>query len=182
MRTRVPLVLLTIAAVLALASIANGAAPKKPYQSNAKTCSTYASPAFVKAVTGFDGTAQKGPNGQCHFIVNGQKDAFQIGIFTLKSPAAAKALLKQGWGVLVQQAAQAQGSCTDPADPVCSQPSQVSGIGDGAEAADTGPTGFAWFWVIRGPLYLSIQSSGSAYVPLAKEQAIAKRLLATIPR
>jgi hypothetical protein len=188
MRTR-HLVVAFVAA-LAVVGVASAATPKKkPFQVNAKTCATYASPAYVKSVTGLVGTPQKLPNGECHFVVGGQKDAFQVQIFVLKSPQQALALLNEGYNQDLAQANQEGMTCPTPADSAapCPPPQKVSGIGNAAVLWNTGANGWTsgldWFDTVRGSLIIAVQSSApQAYVPPATEEAIARHLLAVIPK
>jgi hypothetical protein len=188
MRTR-HLVIAFVAA-LAVVGVASAATPKKkPFQVNAKTCATYASPAYVKSVTGLVGTPQKLPNGECHFVVGGEKDAFEVNIFVFKSPQAALALLNEGYNQELAQANQPGMTCPTPTDvaATCPPPQKVSGIGTAAVLWNTGETGWTsgldWFDTVRGSLLVVVQCfAPHAYEPPATAEAIARHLLAVIPR
>ncbi len=141
------------------------AAKKKPFHEVAGTCSKYASAAWVQKQTGVVGTPQKGPAGQCHFIVNGTRDAFQVGIHALPSPKKALAELQQGFNVL-------------SADP-SSTAEWVQGLGTKAFLLDGGLSGA---YVVRGDEFFDLQ--WGAPVTLTHAQAIAtlRALLAKVPK
>lgn len=181
---------MAFACALAAAGAAAGATPK-PFQVNAKTCAAYVSPAYVKSATGLVGTPQqKMPNGQCHFVVGGVKDAFSVTIFVMKSPQQALAILNEGYSQDVAAETEAGLTCPSTADVTrtCPPPQRISGIGSAAvlydtrAPGDTGPYGISEFETVRGALIISVASGPPAYMPAATEEAIAKHMLAVIPK
>ena len=180
---RSPCLVFTLVGALVAVGAAASATPK-PFQVNAKTCATYVSPAYVMSTTGLVATPQKLPNGSCHFFVGGIKDAFQVNIVVLKSPQQALALLNEGFNQDIAQGKEPGMTCPTTTDPAatCPPPQRVSGIGSAATLWDTGTLGLDWFYTVRGALFIGVQSSGPAYLSPAAEEAIAKHMLAVIPK
>jgi hypothetical protein len=158
---------LALCACAALVGASGAAAAKKPFHESATTCATYAPASFVQQLTGLTGVPQKGPAGQCHFVVNGAKDGFQLGVHALASPKAALALIQQSYDVLAVAPATGQ---------------WLTGIGN--KALLISDTGLSGVYAVRGNEFFVLQWGPASAVPLTSAQAIAtlKALMAKVPK
>lgn len=173
------LVALTSALVAAGAASAAQPKPKAVFKDTAKTCATYASPAFVLRLTGISGTPQKGPAGQCHFIVNGAKDAFQINIWQLGTRAKALALLAETYtGSSAQAGDCASADATTPA-PCGTQ--YITGLGD--KAVVYNDRGLSGVYAVRGSEWFEVQwVPGAVTLTDAQTENVIRALLKSVPK
>lgn len=141
------------------------AAKQKPFHQTAQTCAKYASPAWVQKETGVVGTPQKGPAGQCHFVVTGTRDAFQVGIYAEPSPKKALASLQQGWNVL----------SVGPD----STTAWVDGLGTKAFTLDGGLSGA---YVVRGNEFFDLQWTSPVTLTQAQAITTLRALMARVPK
>ena len=148
-----------------LSGTAAAAKKPKPFHETATTCAKYVSPAWVQKETGVVGAPQKGPAGQCHFIVNGVRDAFQVGIHNMGTQKKALALLQQAW----------KGLASDSS----STGTWVTGLGTKAFVLD-GPLNGAY--VVRGDEFFDLQWFAPIALTHDQSTAVLKALLAKVPK
>lgn len=153
-----------LALAVALGAAAGATAAKKPWKPTATTCAKYVSPAWVEKETGVVGTPQKKPAGECHFIVDGQKDAFQVVTFQMGTKKKALALLQLSWKDL--------STGTDTTT------EWVKGLGAKALLVD-GPLSGAY--VVRGSEFFDLQWFAPITLTHAQSTATLRALLARIP-
>lgn len=151
------------------------AATKKPFHETATTCAKYVSPAWVQQETGVVGTPQKGPAGQCHFIVTGTRDAFQISIHAYPTAKQALAFVKQSCTFMGK-------TSNNPPSPTVTY---VSGVGNKACLVDDSG-GTNALYAARGTEFVAVQwfDTGSAPITLSHDQStgLVKALYAKLPK
>jgi hypothetical protein len=176
------LLLAALVSALLTAGTASAAQTRpKParFKDTPTTCATYASPAIVQKLTGIAGTPQKGPSGQCHFIVNGSKDALQINIWQTGTAVKARALLQETFTGSSGQS----GDCAnaDAATPTPCGTQYLTGLGD--KAVVWNDPFLSGVYAIRGSEWFEVQWVPRA-VTLGDAQAesVIRALFKTVPR
>ena len=171
-----------LTSALVVVGTASAAAPKTTpiaFKDTTTTCATYASPSFVQGLTGIAGTSQKGPSGQCHFIVNGNKDAFQVNIWQMGTSAKALALLQETYKGSASQAGDCTQANANTPSPCGTQ--YLTGLGN--KAIVYNDYGLSGVYAVRGSEWFEVQwVPGTVALTDAQAESVIRALLAKVPK